>query len=119
MYRHSCCFSSQDIEIENIGKGVDDLHELAKIANEEVKLQTKMLETLEAKIDDVHDHVTNVNSKLKTTLDEARKSDKICMVSICCICRDASASTSLSPLTRVRTIHSHIIFAFFCHYFLF
>lgn len=47
-------------------------------------MQTKMLETLEAKIDDVHDHVTNVNSKLKTTLDEARKSDKICMVSLYC-----------------------------------
>ena len=47
-------------------------------------MQTKMLETLEAKIDDVHDHVTNVNSKLKTTLDEARKSDKICMVSFYC-----------------------------------
>lgn len=40
-----------------------------------------MLDTLEAKIDDVHDHVTNVNAKLKTTLEEARKSDKICMVS--------------------------------------
>jgi t-SNARE complex subunit (syntaxin) len=71
----------QDIEIENIGKGVDDLHELAKVANEEIKLQSKMLDTLEAKIDDVHDHVTNVNAKLKTTLEEARKSDKICMVS--------------------------------------
>lgn len=74
----------QDIEIENIGKGVDDLHELAKMANEEVKLQSKMLDTLEAKIDDVHDHVTNVNAKLKTTLEEARKSDKICMVSRWC-----------------------------------
>ena len=73
---------NQDIEIENIGKGVDDLHELAKVANEEIKLQSKMLDTLEAKIDDVHDHVTNVNAKLKTTLDEARKSDKICMVSM-------------------------------------
>lgn len=63
-----------------IGKGVDDLHELAKQANEEVRLQSKMLDVLEAKIDDVHDHVTNVNVKLKTTLEEARKSDKICMV---------------------------------------
>jgi hypothetical protein len=60
---------------------VDDLHELAKVANEEIKLQSKMLDTLEAKIDDVHDHVTNVNAKLKTTLEDARKSDKICMVS--------------------------------------
>lgn len=57
------------------------MHELAKEANEEVKLQSKMLDTLEAKIDDVHEHVTNVNARLKTTLEEARKSDKICMVS--------------------------------------
>lgn len=63
-----------------IGKGVDELHELAKMANEEVRLQSRMLDVLEAKIDDVHDHVTNVNVKLKTTLEEARKSDKICMV---------------------------------------
>ena len=41
-------------------------------ANEEVKVQNKMLDTLEAKIDDVHDHVSNINSQLKTTLDEVR-----------------------------------------------
>lgn len=80
-WRSNKTYLTQDIEIENIGKGVDDLHELAKVANEEIKLQSKMLDTLEAKIDDVHDHVTNVNAKLKTTLEEARKSDKICMVS--------------------------------------
>lgn len=56
------------------------MHELAKTANEEVKLQNIMIDVLGVKIDDVHDHVTNVNSKLKTTLEEARKSDKICMV---------------------------------------
>lgn len=77
---HTKSFVSKDIEIEMIGKGVDELHELAKMANEEVRLQSRMLDVLEAKIDDVHDHVTNVNVKLKTTLEEARKSDKICMV---------------------------------------
>jgi hypothetical protein len=56
------------------------LHDLAKTANEEVKLQNTMIDVLGGKIDDVHDHVTNVNAKLKTTLEEARKSDKICMV---------------------------------------
>ena len=39
-----------------------------------------MLDTLETKIDHVNEHVVNVNAKLKTTLEEARKSDKICMV---------------------------------------
>ena len=57
------------------------MHELAKVANEEVKLQNIMLDTLGSKIDDVNDHVVNINAKLKTTLEEARKSDKICMVS--------------------------------------
>ena len=54
------------------------LGEIARTANEEVKLQNKMLDTLEEKVDDVHEHLTNVNIKLKNTLDEARKSDKIC-----------------------------------------
>ena len=45
-----------------------------------------MLETLETKIDHVNDHVVNVNAKLKTTLEEARKSDKICMVSFVLFC---------------------------------
>lgn len=71
----------QDIEIESIGKGVDELHEIARAANEEVRMQGRMLETLEGKIDDVHDHVSNVNVKLKETLEKARGSDKICLVS--------------------------------------
>eukprot|EP01038_Epipyxis_sp_PR26KG_P008675 gene8675-11721_t len=72
-----------DDEIELIGQGVDELRELAMAANEEVKLQNRMLDTLEAKIDDVHNHVTNINSQLKITLDEARKSDKICVDIFC------------------------------------
>ena len=59
------------------------LGEIARTANEEVKLQNKMLDTLEEKVDDVHEHLTNVNIKLKNTLDEARKSDKICCDILC------------------------------------
>jgi len=73
-----------DAEIVNIGKGVDELRDIALAANEEIKMQSKMLDVLETKIDDVHEHVTTINVKLKTTLDEARKSDKIC-VDIFCI----------------------------------
>lgn len=40
-----------------------------------------MLDTLEEKVNDVQDHVTNINEKMKDTLEKARKSDKICMVS--------------------------------------
>ena len=72
-----------DTEIMNIGEGVDALHELARVANEELKMQNKMLDTLERKIDNVHEHVTTINEKLKKTLEEARKSDKICVDIIC------------------------------------
>jgi hypothetical protein len=65
LFFHCPC---KDIEIDLIGKGVDDLHDLAKIANEEVRLQAAMID------------VSNVNAKLKVTLEEARKADKICIV---------------------------------------
>ena len=43
-----------DQEILGIGKDVDSLLNLARTANEEVKMQNKMLDVLETKIDDVH-----------------------------------------------------------------
>jgi hypothetical protein len=43
-----------------------------------------MLENVENKIDDAHDHITNINSKMKETLDEVRGADKVC-VDIMCI----------------------------------
>lgn len=76
----------QDIDkaILGLDKGLDVLLDLARAQNEEIAIQGKMLGTLESNIDDVKEHVTNINAKLKTTLDEARKSDKIC-VDIFCI----------------------------------
>ena len=74
-----------DTEIMSIGEGVDALHELARVANEELKMQNKMLDTLERKIDNVHEHVTTINEKLKKTLEEARKSDKLCVDIVCII----------------------------------
>jgi len=41
-----------------------------------------MLDTLEEKVNDVHDNVLNINEKMKITIEKARKADKICMVSI-------------------------------------
>eukprot|EP01035_Chromulina_nebulosa_P019369 gene19369-25236_t len=68
-----------DKDIEEIGKGVDELREMALAAKEEVTLQNRMLDTLGTKIEDVHEHVVNINEKLKVTLEEVRNSDKICM----------------------------------------
>jgi len=77
--------TQMDVEIMEIGKVVDELGGMARTMNEEVKIQSKMIDSLGAKIDDVHGHVTNINAKLKTTIEEARKSDKICMDILCLI----------------------------------
>lgn len=60
------------MEIGLIGEGVDHLHDIARAANQEVKLQNVMLTSLEEKMEAVHDRVMNVNEKLKVTLDEVQ-----------------------------------------------
>jgi len=91
-----------DQQIAELGKGVDVLTDLARSMNEEVKIQNKMLDSLGQNIDDVKDHVITINAKLKTTLDEARKSDKIC-VDIFCIL-----------LMVVSLLHSFFVFSYSC-----
>ena len=46
-----------------------------------MKLQSRMLTTLEDKINDVHENILTVNEKLKDTLEKVRDSGKICVVS--------------------------------------
>jgi hypothetical protein len=75
-----------DEQISEIGRGVLDLQDYAVAQNEEVKRQNLMLSSLEGKIDNVHDHVTNVNTKMKSTLDEVgRRGDKFCVDIICIV----------------------------------
>ncbi|GMH52235.1 hypothetical protein TrRE_jg6203 [Triparma retinervis] len=75
-----------DASIAEIGRGVLDLQDYAVAQNEEVKRQNLMLSSLEGKIDNVHDHVTNVNTKMKSTLDEVgRRGDKFCVDIICIV----------------------------------
>ena len=70
--------------VEQISKGVDVLKQLADQQNEEVKKHNVMLDNLGKRMDSVHEHVTNVNQKMKNTLDEvARSGDKFCMDAIC------------------------------------
>jgi t-SNARE complex subunit, syntaxin len=73
-----------DRQLDDIGQGIQDLAEIAQMQNEEVRRQNIMLENVESKIDDAHDHITNINSKMKETLDEVRGADKVC-VDIMCI----------------------------------
>lgn len=73
-----------DDQIGTIGKGIDALADIANAQNEEVKKQNVMLEDLAARMDNVHDHITNVNLKMKSTLDEVgRSSDKLCVDVMC------------------------------------
>jgi hypothetical protein len=74
-----------DEEIVKLGQGVDELGEIARAQNQEVKLQNIALTSLEEKVDAVHDKVFNVNQRLKTTLDAVRSSDKICLDIACVI----------------------------------
>jgi hypothetical protein len=70
----------QDLQIEEIGRGVDELKQIAMAQNEEVKRQNIMLDSLEQKIDAVHEKVTNVNANLKEHLDAVRSANEAVIV---------------------------------------
>lgn len=74
-----------DQDLDEIGEGIQDLHELALRQGEEVQRQNQMLNEVGSKIDAAHEHMINVNAKMKDTLNEVgRSSDKLC-VDIMCI----------------------------------
>ena len=73
-----------DKQLDEIGEGLQDLTEIAQMQNEEVRRQNLMLESVGNKIEGAQEHITNINSKMKETLNEVRGADKIC-VDIMCI----------------------------------
>jgi len=73
-----------DRQLEEIGEGLRDLAEVAQLQQEEVQRQSVMLENVGQKLDSAHEHMSNVNARMKETLDEIRKADRIC-VDIMCI----------------------------------
>jgi SYP7 family syntaxin len=73
-----------DMQLDQIGEGIQDLAEIAQMQNEEVKRQNQMLDNVGTKIDAAHDHIENVNAKMKETLQQVRSADKVC-VDIMCI----------------------------------
>ena len=75
-----------DLQLDEIGEGIQDLAEIAQQQGEEVALQSQMLDKVEKKIDNNLERMTNVNGRMKETLEEVgRSSDKL-MVDILCIC---------------------------------
>ena len=73
-----------DMQLDQIGEGIQDFAEIAQMQNEEVKRQNQMLDNVGTKIDAAHDHIENVNAKMKETLQQVRSADKVC-VDIMCI----------------------------------
>jgi archaellum component FlaC len=74
-----------DNQLDEMGEGIQDLADIAELQSEEVQRQNQMLDDLGTKMDSVHEHVQNVNLKMKDTLKEVgRSSDKLC-VDIMCI----------------------------------
>jgi len=74
-----------DQDLDELGDGIQDLHDLALMQGEEVKRQNAMLTNTTNRIDKAYDHMDNVNTKMKDTLNEVgRSSDKLC-VDIMCI----------------------------------
>ncbi|KAJ1447160.1 hypothetical protein M885DRAFT_543818 [Pelagophyceae sp. CCMP2097] len=73
-----------DKTIGQIGEGVDVLLDIAKMQKESVGKQNVMIEDLGTRIDNVHDHLTNINAKMKSSLDDVSSgSDKICVNLMC------------------------------------
>jgi t-SNARE complex subunit (syntaxin) len=74
-----------DLQLDEIGEGIQDLAEIAQQQGEEVGRQNMMLDTVHGKMDKVNERVSKVNERMKETLEEVgRAGDKI-MVDIMCI----------------------------------
>jgi len=74
-----------DLQLDEIGEGIQDLAEIAAAQGEEVALQSQMLDKVDKKIDKNLANMEKVNGRMKETLEEVgRSSDKI-MVDIMCI----------------------------------
>ena len=74
-----------DLQLDEIGEGILDLQEIAQQQGEEVALQGQMLDKVDKKLDKNLERMTNVNARMKDTLEEVgRASDKL-MVDIMCI----------------------------------
>jgi len=72
-----------DKALDEVGRGVDMLKELAIQAGQEAKAHSALLENLESQMDDVGDKMISINDQLKVTLEAVRASDKLCMDILC------------------------------------
>jgi len=65
-----------DEELEQVAAGVADLRSVALDIRDEVKVQNAMVDEITHKVDKAHRQLTNVNKKMKKTLEQTRSADR-------------------------------------------
>ena len=76
----------QDLVLDEIGKGVDELKDLAEKMHDEFVLQDKMLSDLESKADKTQTKIDGVNDRMKDAVAKLNdKSTNMCIYLICCV----------------------------------
>jgi hypothetical protein len=76
-----------DRELDEVSKGVAQLHQIALDMQDELKTQNVLIDDLTKKMTDANVHLYHLNKKMKKTLDEVRKGDRFIMdiILICVI----------------------------------
>mmetsp|Transcript_16903 Transcript_16903/g.38761 ORF Transcript_16903/g.38761 Transcript_16903/m.38761 type:complete len:312 (+) Transcript_16903:164-1099(+) len=74
-----------DLQLDEIGEGIQDLAEIAQQQGEEVRLQTQMLDKVDKKLDKNLERMTTVNGRMKETLEQVGRAGDKMMVDIMCI----------------------------------
>ncbi|KAL4173332.1 hypothetical protein KRP22_008485 [Phytophthora ramorum] len=74
-----------DIIIEQIGTGVQELGQQARMLNEELQQQAIMIDGLSDRIDTTQAHVESVNQKMKKTLEKVGRGPDKCMMDMICL----------------------------------
>ncbi|VEU44954.1 unnamed protein product [Pseudo-nitzschia multistriata] len=74
-----------DLQLDEIGEGIQDLAEIAQQQGEEVRLQNQMLDKVDKKLDKNLERMTTVNARMKETLEQVGRSGDKIMVDIMCI----------------------------------
>ena len=72
----------QDKELEDIGKGLEVLKEIAVNMNQELETQNQMIDEIQTKVEKAGEKLGTLNVKLQQTLDKVMKGDRFLMAFI-------------------------------------
>lgn len=76
----------QDMILDEISKGLDDLKDVAERMHDELQLQDKMLSDLESKTDKTQDKLDKVNERMTDAMKKINdKASNICIYIICVV----------------------------------